>query len=381
MRLIIKNGIIYTPYQIKKDFWIIIDEGKICDVVPKRSKPPQGTSIIDAKGGIIAPGFIDIHIQGAGGYDVLDGTKSALKMISEVLPRFGTTSYLATTVFKDNDISHIKNIVDFKNLNGAELLGIHLEGPFVNPNKKGMIRTNGIRNCSAKGLNHILKETKNRLKIMTIAPELDGALDLIKRLKAKGVIASFGHSDATYEQAQAGISAGIRHVTHICNAMRPIHHRDPGPLIALLMNEQISVQLIADGIHIHPAVLKFIVRVKGVDNILLITDGMSSLGMPDGRYMYDGWEYVSKAGICRYEDGTLIGTSLPLNKLLRRMFEFTGISVLEALKMVTSNPAKLLGISSVKGSIEKGKDADIVIMDKNFNVKSTIIKGKVWEGK
>ncbi|MCX5715791.1 MAG: N-acetylglucosamine-6-phosphate deacetylase, partial [Candidatus Omnitrophica bacterium] len=248
--------------------------------------------------------------------------------------------------------------------------------------------------CSLSYLDKVLKTCNGKLKMMTIAPELSagggsamhrgkaglggkGALEIIKKLKKEKIIASFGHSDATFEETQKGIAAGINHATHLFNAMRSIHHRDPGPLPALLTDDRVSVQLIADGVHIHPEIIKLILKLKGVKNICLITDSMSSMGLPDGKYAYDGWNYESKDGACRYKDGTLIGTALPLNKIVKRMMEFTGISLNEALTMVTINPAKALGIHDRKGSIEEGKDADLVIMDEDLNVEMTIVGGEV----
>jgi N-acetylglucosamine-6-phosphate deacetylase len=226
-------------------------------------------------------------------------------------------------------------------------------------------------------LDKILKASGGKLKMMTIAPELKGASGIIKKLKKEKVIASFGHSNATYEETKKGIAAGITHATHIFNAMRPIHHRDPGPLPALLTDDRISVQLIADGVHIRPEIVRLILKLKGAENICLITDSMSSMGLPDGKYAYDGWGYESKNGVCRYKDGTLIGTALPLNKMVRRMIEFGGIGLQDALKMVTINPAKALGIHNRKGSIGEGKDADLVIMDEDLDVEVTIVGGEV----
>ncbi|MFH1847669.1 MAG: N-acetylglucosamine-6-phosphate deacetylase [Candidatus Omnitrophota bacterium] len=380
----IKNAEIYTPDKIIKNGCVLIEGGKIVAMhprgVPLKPTPGVGFKVIDAKGKILCPGFIDVHLQGAGGYDVLDGTREALEGISKTLAKFGTTSFLATTVFKNGKNPHIDNIARFKGGFGANLLGIHLEGPFIDKSKKGMIRENGITSCSAGHLDKILNTSRGKLKMMTIAPELKGAIDIIKKLRKKKIIASFGHSNADFEQAQKGIKAGINHVTHLFNAMRPIHHRDPGPLPALLMDNKVSVQLISDGVHISPAIARLVVKLKGAENIILITDSMSSMGLGDGKYVYDGWNYESKNGACRYKNGTLIGTSLPLNKMLQRMVQLGGVSLLGAVRMVTINPARLLGISRKKGSITPGKDADLVIMDKDCNISNTIIAGRVFNG-
>jgi len=380
--LYIKNAEIYTPHKVIKKGNILIGGSRISKILDRPlPKLPPGTKILDVKGKIACPGFIDVHLQGAGGYDFLDATPLAVWEISRTLARFGTTSYLATTVFKNGKNPHIDVIVRSQELGvgsqGAQLLGIHLEGPFVNPKKKGMIRLNGIKDCSLTSLNKILKITKGKLRMMTIAPELNGAMEIIKRLKKKKIIASFGHSDATVEETKKGIEAGVTHATHIFNAMRQFHHREPGPLGAIFLDDRVSVQLISDGVHIHPEVIKLIVRLKGVENIVLITDSMSSLGLPDGKYVYDGWEYESRNGACRYKDGTLIGTSLPLNRMVQQMVKFGGVNLTKALQMATINPAKVLGVDTRKGSIEEGKDADLVIMDKECNIFMTLISGNI----
>jgi len=376
----IKNGEIYTPFKIIRNSGVLIEKDKIKRIGLSSSfVPPAKADVIDVEGKIVCPGFIDVHLQGAGGYDILDTSQEALEIISKTMPRYGVTSFLATTVFKKGKNPHIENCVDFmnKNSDGANILGIHLEGPFINPKKRGMIKPDGISGVNAKLYNRILKVTRGRLKMMTVAPELKGALGIIRDLRKKKIVASFGHSDADGDVTKKAIDAGITHTTHVFNAMRPIHHREPGPLGAILMDKRVSVQLISDGVHIHPSIVKLIVKLNGVDNCVLITDSMSSLGLPDGMYVYDCWEYESKKGACRYKDGTLIGTSLPLNKMMSRIAKFSGVNINDAIKMATLNPARVLGLTGRKGSIEPGKDADIVIMDKNYNCLITIIGGKI----
>ena len=378
----IKNAELCTPFRVIKNSHLVIYGKKIKKILSRPFKNiPTDAVVIDAKDNIICPGLIDVHLQGAGGYDFLDGTPMAIEKISQTLARFGTTSYLATTVFKNGANRHIENIVRVQGSGvrgqGSELLGIHLEGPFVNPMKKGMIRSDGIKKCSRGYFNKVLKVSGGKLRMMTIAPELKGAIKIIKGLKAKKIIVSFGHSDATYEEAQKGIKAGINHATHVFNAMRPLHHREPAGLAAVLMDDNVSVQLISDGVHIHPAIISLIIKLKGIKNIVLITDSMSSQGLPDGKYIYDRWEYDSKAGACRYKDGTLIGTALPLNKMIQRFIKFANVTLCEAVGAATINPARVLGIDGRKGSIEEGKDADLVVIDKDFNVTATIIGGKI----
>jgi N-acetylglucosamine-6-phosphate deacetylase len=337
-------------------------------------------NILDAQGKIAVPGFIDVHIQGAGGADILDATPEALNAISQTCARFGTTSFLATTVFKpEQKNQHLKIASEYvgQELNGANLLGIHLEGPFISMQKKGMIQPDCICPPTIKVLDEILEITNGQLKIMTIAPEPPDSTQIIKRLIDSSIIASFGHSSANYEQTIDGFNAGISHVTHLFNAMSTLHHRTPGPLAAIFQTKHITAQIICDGVHIHPAVLKLAFEILGPNRIIPITDGMQALGLGDGRFIYNGIEYESKNGTARYRDGTLIGTALGQSQLLERLMDFTDCPFEDAIKTVTQKTAELLGIEDRKGSIAPGKDADLVLLDRKCSVHTTIVGGKI----
>ena len=337
-------------------------------------------NILDAQGRIICPGFIDVHIQGAGGADILDATPEALRAISQTCARFGTTSFLATTVFKpDQKNRHLALAAEHvgRDLGGANLLGIHLEGPFIATQKRGMIQPECICPPSSEVFDRIRDITAGHLRMMTIAPELPGSLQIIQSLTDSNVIASFGHSAATYEQTLAGFDAGISHATHLFNAMPAIHHRAPGPLVAIFQTKHVSAQLIADGVHIHPAVLKLTFEMLGANRIVPITDGMQAIGLGDGKFIYNGIEYESKEGTARYEDGTLIGTALGLSQFIERFAAFTGCPFDVAIKTVTQNPARLLGLESKKGAIAPGNDADLVLLDHDRSVHTTIVAGKI----
>ncbi len=219
--------------------------------------------------------------------------------------------------------------------------------------------------------------TQGMLRIMTIAPELPGNLELIKKLKDWNAVASFGHSSATFDETRGGIDAGITHATHLFNAMPSLHHREPGPLLAIFERPEVSVQIIADGVHIHPEVLKFASQIFGNGRIVSITDGMQAMGLPDGEYLYNGIQYRSRDGTARYFDGTLIGTAMGMNQLLKRYSEKTGCTFDEAAATATVNPAKLLGIEHRKGKIKIGADADLVLLEKDLRVSATIVGGKI----
>ena len=381
-RLLVTNCRLYDAEDDKERVSILVEDGVIRQVGDVDAE--AGCEVIDAQGRIAAPGFIDVHIQGAGGADILDGKREALEAISKTCARFGTTSFLATTVYNANgDNEHLALAAECagRDLGGANLAGIHLEGPFIAEKKKGMIQPGCICEPSMEVLDEILDITGGKLAMMTIAPELEGVLEIIRRLADSNIVASFAHSGADYQQTVAGIAAGISHATHLFNAMPGIHHRSPGPLVAIFENENVTAQLIADGVHIHPSALKFAFETLGTNRVVLITDGMQAMGLPDGKYIYNGIEYESKEGAARYKDGTLIGTALGLSELLKRLINFTGCSLDVAVKTVTENPAKVLGLADRKGSIAVDKDADLVLLDDDLSVQATIVGGKIVFGK
>jgi N-acetylglucosamine-6-phosphate deacetylase len=376
----ITNATLVTPYETIKQGEMLIAGGTILAVAQKGViQKPKKAHIINARGNFVVPGFIDVHVQGAGGADVLDGTKRAIKTIARALAREGTTSFLATTVFMDKPSSHLSVIDDVikEGTGGAQVLGIHLEGPYINPRRRGMIKAENIRKASLKDLQHIMRYCKGRLAMMTVAPEVKGALSIIPELTRRGVIVSFGHSDATYAQTRRGLNKGMTHATHICNAMPPLHHRRPGPLAAIAENEACTIQLIADGVHIHPSVVRLLIKAVGMNRVVLITDSMSAAGLKDGCYTYNELPYTTRKGTARYADGTLIGTAFTLRQMVVRLFKQGGIDLPEAIAAATLNPARTLGIEHRKGSLMPGKDADVVIMDKLFKVKKVLIGGKM----
>ncbi len=378
-RLLITNCRLFDVADSSQTSSVLIEDG-IISRVGQIDSAAGCDNILDAKGRTIAPGFIDVHIQGAGGADILDATPDALKTISQTSARFGATSFLATTVFnpkQDND--HLALVAEYagRDLGGANLLGIHLEGPFISPQKKGMILPECIRAPSLKLLQKIQDVTKDQLKMMTIAPELPGNIGIIQHLVDSDIIASFGHSNATYEQTLDGFDAGISHVTHLFNAMPPLHHRSPGPLLAIFQTKAVTTQLICDGVHIHPSVLRFAFGLLGPTRVIPITDGMQAIGLPDGKYFYNGIEYEARNGTARYKDGTLIGTALGLSQLLQKLVTLTDCRPDIAIRTVTENPARLLGIEKRKGSIAPGKDADLVLLEHDCSVHTTIVGGKI----
>ncbi|MBN1359934.1 MAG: N-acetylglucosamine-6-phosphate deacetylase [Sedimentisphaerales bacterium] len=373
--LLIENCRLYDTVETGPLTSIAIRDGVIAEV----GADVASDKVLDAQGLILAPGFIDVHIQGAGGADVLDATPEALETISRTCARFGVTGFLATTVYKPGQENrHLQVAADCagEDLGGARLLGIHLEGPFIAPQKRGMIQPDCLAEPSSSVLEHIYRLTGDSLKMMTLAPELPGSLDLIGPLQDRGTIAALGHTHATYEEAVRGLEAGIRHVTHLFNAMPAMHHRAPGPLAAIFERTDVTAQVITDGVHAHPAIVRLAFGALGATRFIPITDGMQAMGLPDGRYAYNGIEYEARDGAARYADGTLIGTALGLNRMLARFMQFTGCSLTATIDTVTQNTDRLLRLDGRKGTVRAGSDADLVLLDRNLEVYATIVGGR-----
>lgn len=381
--LVVKGGTVFTPFVRIDRGSVYIRNGQIVKVGHTVSSPPEA-EIVDASGMIVAPGFVDTHVHGGRGFDVMDGTVEAVREITRYHALFGTTSMLATTttdsLYKTTGAARATRKCVEAGTAGADVLGIHLEGPFVNPEERGAQNVEHVRSPSLPELTRILEESAGLVKIVTLAPEIKGALEIIAALKSRGIVASAGHSDATYAEMVSAIEAGITHVTHIFNGMRNFHHREPGIVGAALTREELTVSVIADGIHVHPSAVRLLLRAKGPDDIVLITDAIRAAGMPDGTYDLGGLPVTVTNGICRLVSGSLAGSTLTLNTALRNVVNFLDISLSEALRMASANPARIVGFGHRKGTLEEGKDGDIVILDENLNVRKTIVRGRVITG-
>jgi N-acetylglucosamine-6-phosphate deacetylase len=379
---IILIGSIITPFKLIKDQAVFIGKGKIIGIKDGKDIEKKANSeIIEVKDGFIVPGFIDVHIHGGGGFDVMDGNYEAIKQVAKTHSKYGTTSFLPTTMTmnKNKIIKSLKSIKEAyaKGTRAAEVLGVNLEGPFINPLKKGAQKEEYIRNASVEEFMELNQAAGNLIRIVTIAPEMPEAKKLIRWLYKHNIIASVGHSNATYKQVQEGIAIGLNHVTHIFNAMTGFSQREPGIVGAALFSPELIVEMIADGIHLHPLAMKLVTKVKEMDKIILITDSIRAAGKPDGIYNLGDQEVIVADGEARLKDGTLAGSVLTLDKAVRNMVNIVGLSFIEAIRMVTINPAKCLGIEDKKGSLELGKDADIVILNKKLEVNATLVKGKI----
>ncbi len=383
-RIIIINGTIITPFHLVSGKAIIVEKGKIKEIVNKEelsSVTLTGAEVIEAQDKFVVPGYIDIHIHGGGGSDVMDGNYEAINQISITHSHFGTTSFLPTTMTmsKDKILRSLRSIGEAakKGTAGAEILGIHMEGPYINPEKKGAQKEEDIRVPSIEEFTQFQQASGDLIRLVTIAPEIPGAIDFIKYLDKQNIIVSVGHSNATYTQVQAAIQAGLSHVTHTFNAMRGLHHREPGVVGAALSSPELTVEMIADGIHIHPVVMKILIQAKEIEKIVLITDAMRAAGMSEGIYELGGQEVTVDKEQARLKDGTLAGSILTMDQAVKNLVTKVSISLPKAIQMASFNPAKSIGVENKKGSLEPGKDADIVILNKKLEAELTMVTGKV----
>ncbi|MGE6369633.1 N-acetylglucosamine-6-phosphate deacetylase [Planococcus kocurii] len=358
---------------------ILIEDGKISRVAEKIDA--QADSYVDAigKNWTAFPGFIDIHIHGAAGHDTMDATPEALAGLAGALPKEGTTSFLATTMTQtDSAISAaLQNIEKFQAQDGqAEMLGVHLEGPFISDKRAGAQPIEHIIEPSLTQFQNWQKLSGNQIRLLTIAPETTNGLAVIKSLTDEGIIASIGHSDATFEEVQAAVRSGASHVTHLYNQMSPFHHRNPGVVGAALVEESLTVEVIADFIHSHASSVELAFLQKGAKRLILITDAMRAKGLPPGVYDLGGQDVQVTDKDARLADGTLAGSILTMEKAVQNVQSLTGCSLNELVAMTSANAAKDLKLSN-KGKIQVDLDADIAILDNSFTVQMTICKGTI----
>ena len=373
------NGRIVMPDGVLSGHAIIFDK-KIQSVVPQQDISLDEYDVIDAKGNLVAPGLVDIHIHGYLGEDASDGSAEGLKVMAAGIAKNGVTSWCPTTmtIAKDEIVKAFDTARAVKaeqSCYGARILGVNCEGPFINPSKKG-----------AQPEEHILPpdgdfilQHADILKLFTVAPEMEGAKECIRKVYEDGrVLASMGHTGATFEEANAGIQAGARHTTHLFNAMTALEHRSPGVVGAVLSDERVSCELIADTFHVNPGLYKLVAKAKG-EKLCLITDCMRAGGMEDGDYTLGG-QHVTKTGIqCLLEDGTIAGSVLKLNDAVKNLKDYTDLALSEIFACASLNPAKAVGEADRIGSLEIGKCADIIICDDDIRVFTTIIEGEIFE--
>jgi N-acetylglucosamine-6-phosphate deacetylase len=376
-------GRAFTPTKEIADAGILIREGVIEAIGPREAlQLPAGAQEIHDAEATAVPGFVDVHIHGAGGHDVMEGTGEALRAVSGMVARHGTTSFLATTVTANPEETcrSVEGIAGYRarqhetDAAHAEVLGIHFEGPFISPARRGVHPPEWIRLPSAELLQKFLTAARGAGRILTLAPELLGAVPCMDAARNAGLVVAMGHTDATYEQARAAIARGARHAVHVYNAMRPFSHRDTGVIGAVLTAPEVTAELIADGVHVDEAAMKLLLQAKGVERVILVSDGTSATGMPDGKYMLGSFEVTVSGGVCRNDEGKLAGSTLTLDRALRNIVAL-GVPLADALRMLTRNPATLVGAEFKKGVLRAGADADVVLLDAGLHVMRVWTRG------
>jgi N-acetylglucosamine-6-phosphate deacetylase len=373
----------FTPSSQIPDAGILIRDGVIELIAPRRgmSAPPD-TQEISATTLTAVPGFLDIHIHGAGGHDVMEGSEEALAAVTRTVASHGTTSILATTVTASLDdtyrsVEGITRYIKQQHTTDeprAEVLGLHFEGPFLSPERRGVHPAEFLLLPSAEVLEKLLQASAGNARILTLAPELLGAAPCIEAARSAGLVVAMGHTDATYEQARAAIARGVHHAVHVYNAMRPFSHRDSGVLGAVLTSPEVTAEMIADGVHVEEAAMRLLLQAKGPGCVILVSDGISATGMPDGAYILGKFQVQVAGGVVRNSEGKLAGSTLTLDRALRNIVGL-GIPMPAALGMLTTNPARLLGIEFKKGALRFGADADIVLLDEALQVSNVWVRG------
>jgi len=392
MKLILENATIYTPTKILEGHSVIVSStGKLEYVGPVENAPEVEGERIDLRGRILAPGFIDIHRHGGGGVNFGPGGNTGEELVNfgRWVAREGVTGFLCSIAAPD-DACLIDTIEEYaaavaaacaaheKGGEGAEALGIHLEGPYLNKKeRKGAFNPDWLRNPSLEEAGRMIEAGKGWIRQATMDPTLEGAREVASLFRRNGVVVAMGHTDAGYEEASAALRRDFTHVTHAFNAMKGFHHRDPGALGALLASDGVTAELIADGYHVHPAAMKVLIRCLGTDRVVAITDAIAGSGMKDGQYELVGYTVTVKDGQARLADGTIAGCTTPFNRCVEILHKQVGVTLVEAVKMGTLNPARAMGFGSRLGSIREGMDASLVVIDEDVNVCLTMVKGKI----
>jgi N-acetylglucosamine-6-phosphate deacetylase len=374
-----------TPRERIEHPLLLLEEGKIAQVASRLTREvPGGCAIFDFPGALLAPAYLDIHVHGGMGHDVMQRSADGLVRFEVALAQHGVAAYLPTTVTAPDD--HILRSLEWLAQRiedadaasaGARALGIHLEGPFISPARCGVHPPEYLVAPTLSRFERYWQAAHGRIKVMTIAPEVGEAMEVIGEASRRGVCCSLGHSDSDLATARSAIAAGAHHATHTFNAMRPLDHRQPGLLGAVLTDPGVTADIIADGIHLEPSVVQLFLRAKGAEAAVLITDAISATGMPDGRYRLGSFEVEVKGNKCTQGD-TLAGSVLSLDQAVRNVMQFAGWTLQQTVQLASANPAAVIG-AKAKGVIAAGADADLVVLSPRGEIQKTIIGGRIGD--
>ena len=379
---------LYTPLEEITNVLVFIEYGRISAIYSRSQQDiPKNATVLDFSDAILAPGFVDIHMHGGAGLDVMRASTSELPQLNKFLTKHGVTGYFPTTVAAPLDhtcaaLERLANAIESAqgpdSPNGgavqAQPLGIHLEGPFLSHKRRGVHPREYLVEPTLEIFERLWQAARGHVRMMTIAPELPGALEVIAEASRRKVLVSMGHSDAVLEAARAGVRAGARHATHTFNAMRPLDHRDPGILAEVLTDRRLTADIIVDGIHVMPEVVQLFLQAKGLERAVLITDAMTATGMPDGTYQLGPIQVEVKDGRCT-ANGQLAGSVLTMDRAIRNVIQFAGWSLQDALRAATLNPALAAGLSQ-QGQLIPGAEANLVVLSPDGEVRKTIVRGR-----
>ena len=382
MKLAIHAGTVLTPEEEIPQGTVLVEDDRIV-AVGREIHIPADARRLEAPDTTCVPGFIDLHVHGAGGHDLMESTPEAVAAVGRTLAAHGTTSYFPTTLTAPmpRTLAALECLGDLvRRMEGppsklvAQPLGIHMEGPFLNALRKGVHPAQHMLAPRNELFEDFYQAAGGTLRILTLAPEVDGAEAMMPHVLERGVLVGMGHTDANFEQAERAVELGVRHVVHMFNAMRPFAHRDPGVIAATLLDDRLSAELIADGVHVSEPAIRLLLHAKGPGGVLLVTDGLAAVGMPEGTYRLGECEITVRGSEARSRDGVLAGSVLTLDGAVRNMVRFTGLPLREVVKMATLNQARLLGLAR-KGRIAAGADADLVLLTGSLEVAAVCARG------
>jgi N-acetylglucosamine-6-phosphate deacetylase len=379
---------LYTPLERVERPLLLMEDGMVVEVGSRAEREvPPGVRVVDFGDATLVPGFVDIHIHGGAGHDVMEAGPAGLAEVEQLLARHGVSGYFPTTVTAPLEqtwsaLDRLANAIERAQDSGsrgnrAQPLGIHLEGPFLSHIRRGVHPPENLLLPTVQAFDRFWEAARGHIRLMTIAPELPGAREVIAEASERGVCVSLGHTDSDIDMARAAVAAGARHATHVFNAMRPLDHREPGVLGEVLTDSRLTADIIADGIHLDPAVIELFLKAKGPEAAVLITDAISATGMPDGRYRLGPLEVEVKNGRCE-AGGKLAGSVLTMDRAVRNVMRFAHWDLQQAVRLATLNPARVAGLAK-RGKFEAGAAADIVVLSSQGEVRSTIIRGEISE--
>jgi N-acetylglucosamine-6-phosphate deacetylase len=389
--IVLAGGDVVLPDRVMPRASVVVDGDRIVAVLPRKGADPEGATRVDVTGCLVAPGFLDVHVHGVEGHDVLDGP-GAVNEVATRLPRFGVTGFCPTSVACSPDAlaTFLGAVADARSSGtkgAARVIGAHLESNFINPDYKGAQPASRL--CSIKAqtsgvgftgpdILHVISRFRESVRIVTMAPELDSGLELVRQLSTAGHLVSIGHSGATYEEASAAIDAGVCHATHLFNRMTPMTHRAPGVPGAVLESDEVAAELICDGFHVHPSLIRLALRAKGPDRIMAISDGTAGSGLPVGSRARLGDETIIVTDrTAVLENGTIAGSVVTMDGVFRTLVRQAGLSVVEAAQLSATSPARQLGLTET-GRIEAGFRADLVVLGPDLQVRHTYLSGIQW---